>query len=783
VIHHVGDSPEQIRAKLTNEWDVRGIDVATLNIDRGGTIVPAHVAKARLDIERVTLDRGLGDPASQSAVRPVEPAAHTAPRPGQHDAQQSYPPPAAAGPSYHQAQQSYPPPVAGPSQHQAGHPTHHSTPYPGVNSTPPGQAPIKRPLPAVTVQDESTAPTSSAPMRMSQLPPLTSQHLDASINDVELTETIGEGGMGIVWAAKQVPMRRDVAVKSVHPAAPLYETARALLREARVTGSLEHPNIVPIHALGQDEVGRPLIVMKRIEGTTWANLIAQHRARGPGQVLRQLEEHLRIFIDVAKAVHFAHCRGIVHRDLKPDNVMIGSFGEVYVVDWGIAVATEGNLDLDVQLARDVDEITGSPAYMAPEMAVGDGPSITAQTDIYLLGATLHEVLTGEPPHTAPSTVGMLTNAYASRPKVYDATVPTEIAEICNQAMARNPNDRFESAATMAASLQRFLKHRDSMMLADEAKHRLDELRELVAVPDRLDPEAARRRIYTVFNRARFGFEHALKIWGDNGPARDLLQASLELMIEYELGQNSPGAAEALLADLPIPLPRLTKRIASRKEAERNTRVELDELKHRVDPTLTDRPRAYMAFLVAFTWPALHAALFYVDRTTEFAIDHIVMTALYAVYLVASVAVGVAQRETLLTRAASGLQTQLVNTLAYGALTALWPLCRVLEIEPRASFVLTFFAATILYNVAAISIDRRFAAWGLAMLTGLVLTLFMRDYAMLWMGGAGMLGSAVLGALRMRTQTPDDAIPLSQQWSRAQVEEAMATRRADDIDLP
>ncbi|MEM1033226.1 MAG: protein kinase [Myxococcota bacterium] len=755
---------DPMRAKLSHEWRARGIDIATLRLDRNGTIVPSHLAAARIDVSHHSPLA-----AHMVAGSPVEGAAPSA---------------RALGPAARPFASSVPP-APTPWDESAQFRAYPSALPRGVPSE---GAPVARPRPTGTIRAEivdegSYVPRSGGAARMSQLPPLTAAHLDASTADVELTETIGEGGMGIVWAAKQVPLRREVAVKSVHPAAPLEETARALLREARVTGALEHPNIVPIHALGQDGSGRPLIVMKRIEGTTWTDLLVEHRSRGPGALMRHLDEHLRIMIDVAKAVHFAHCRGIVHRDLKPDNVMIGTFGEVYVVDWGIAVATEAHPHLEVQLAREVDEITGSPAYMAPEMAVGDGPSLSTQTDIYLLGATLHEILTGEPPHTAPSTVGMLTNAYASRPKTYDRTVPVELGAICNEAMARNPNDRFANAAMLAARLQSFLRHRDSTLLSDEARLRLEELRELIAAPDSLEPEAARQRIYSVFNRARFGFEHALKIWEANRPALDRLQACLELMIEYELAHGSPGAAEALLADLPTPLPRLSKRIASRKESERRARHELDELKHRVDPTLTDRPRAVTAFVVAVTWPALHAGLFFVGATSSFAVDHIAMTGLYAVYLVASVAIGIAQRETLLTRAASGLQTQLVNTLAYGALTALWPLCRVLQIGTQASFVLAFFAATILYNVAAISIDRRFAAWGASMLVGLVLTLLFRDFAMLWMGGAGMLGSLVLGVLRMRTKTPEDAFPLSRQWSHARVEEAMATRRADPVEPP
>jgi eukaryotic-like serine/threonine-protein kinase len=699
------DTPEALRAKLTREWDIRGIDVATLRIDRRGTIVPMQVAQARVDVRRVTgLDDGV---PSTSAVRSVTAAGLYAE--DEPTRQQSRPPPEPRG----------------------------------------------------------TGATG--------LPTFSAEHLDASIADVELTETIGEGGMGIVWAARQVPLRREVAVKSVHPQAPLEETTRALLREARVTGALEHPNVVPIHALGRDEKGRPLIVMKRIEGTSWAELLEEQRRQGPGAVMTALEHHLKILIDVAKAVHFAHCRGIVHRDVKPDNVMIGSFGEVYVVDWGIAVSLRENQDLDVPLARDVDEITGSPAYMAPEMAVGDGPRIDGRTDVYLLGATLHEILTGDPPHCATSTVAMLSNAFASPPHAYGPEIPADLASICHCAMARMPADRFQTAAAFAAALQRFLAHRDSTMLAEEASKKLEELRELITIKS--DPEQG-QRIYAAFNQCRFGFEHALKIWKDNPGARDELQAALEAMIEYELERGSPGAAEALFAELPIAMPRLARRIESHRADERQTRHELDELKQQLDPTLTDRPRAFLAFAVALTWPALHAFFYWVQSATEYAVGHRELTVGYAFYLVASLAVGIAQRETLFARAASGAQTQLTHTLAYLAFAALWPVAERAGVDIPGTFTIMFFVGSVLFLVAALAIDRRFLAWGVSMLTGLVLALIMPSRALLWMGGAGFVGSFALGLLRLRTKSPTDSLPLSAQWSRAQTE-AFASRRHDD----
>ena len=180
---------------------------------------------------------------------------------------------------------------------------------------------------------------------------------------------LGEGGMGVVHLEKQVALDRKVAIKFLRADTRTAHDVEALLSEAWRAGALEHPNILPIHALSLDEAGYPVIVMKRIEGVTWQALLrdpAAMAAHAPGK--HPLDEHLRILQQVCNAAHFAHTRGIVHRDLKPENVMVGSFGEVYVVDWGLACAP-----------GPAGQLAGTPAYMAPEMT-GRG-DISVQTDV------------------------------------------------------------------------------------------------------------------------------------------------------------------------------------------------------------------------------------------------------------------------------------------------------------------------------------------------------------------------------------------------------------------
>jgi len=173
-----------------------------------------------------------------------------------------------------------------------------------------------------------------------------------------------------------------------------------LIQEAWTTGNLEHPNVVPVYTLGQGEDGNPVLVMKKITGVSWNEVLA-NPARWPEEFARMedpLERHLSVLILVAGAVHFAHSRGVIHCDLKPPNVMLGHFGEVFVVDWGIALAFTNDAPEHLQRTNEVEGLGGTLEYMPPEMASAQGELFGPPTDVYLMGAMLHEVLTGHPPH-------------------------------------------------------------------------------------------------------------------------------------------------------------------------------------------------------------------------------------------------------------------------------------------------------------------------------------------------------------------------------------------------
>ena len=222
---------------------------------------------------------------------------------------------------------------------------------------------------------------------------------------------LARGGMGVVYRATDTAFGREVAIKVVAPDQADTEAARRFVAEARITGRLQHPAIPPVHDLGSLPNGRPYLAMKLIKGRTLAAEIRAIREAGPLQP-EELDRLTRMFEQVCLAVAFAHSRRVIHRDLKPANVMVGAFGEVQVMDWGLAkdlAATAAPLDapnetLDGQVGDDPDgrtmagRVMGTPAYMPPEQARGEIDLIDERADVFALGGILLCILTGRPPY-------------------------------------------------------------------------------------------------------------------------------------------------------------------------------------------------------------------------------------------------------------------------------------------------------------------------------------------------------------------------------------------------
>ncbi len=387
----------------------------------------------------------------------------------------------------------------------------------------------------------SLAPVGST-FDASDLPRVSLAPADERGPDIVIVRELGQGGMGRVDLARQTVFDRTVAVKRVRPDRLCDTAVRALLAEARLSSALDHPNIVPVHLLGRSETGEPVLVMKRVEGTAWLDLF---RADGPGGARGDaLGRHLEILRQVCNAVEFAHRQGVIHRDIKLENVMVGELGEVYLLDWGVATRVD---------APPSTELAGTPAYMAPEMLPGGG-AVTARTDVYLLGATLHELLAGRPLHQGDTMWAVLGSAMRSEPVTFDASVPEELAAIVHRATARDPGERFAGALAFGNAIAEFQRHRGSLDLSDEAARLLGELRALIGRVTAEPDGALRAQARRTSQECAFGFRQALRAWADNAHARDGLRECLEVTVAFELGERNAPGVEVLLAEHPSPVP-------------------------------------------------------------------------------------------------------------------------------------------------------------------------------------------------------------------------------------
>jgi hypothetical protein len=250
------------------------------------------------------------------------------------------------------------------------------------------------------------------------------------------------GGLGRVVRAVDLRLRRTVAVKQLLRHDEGHE--RRFVREALITARLQHPGIVPVHEAGRWPNGEPYYVMKLVEGRTLKELIARTTT------LRDRLALLPNVIAIADTIAYAHSEGVIHRDVKPANVVVGSFGETVVVDWGLAIDRE---DAPPQGAG---AIVGTPAYMPPEQARGE--AVDERADVYALGAALYELLAGAAPYSDASVADVLALVIAGPPTPLcrrACGVPRELAGIVAKAMARRREDRYADASAFADDLRRF----------------------------------------------------------------------------------------------------------------------------------------------------------------------------------------------------------------------------------------------------------------------------------------------------------------------------------------
>ena len=368
---------------------------------------------------------------------------------------------------------------------------------PGANVA----APVTRTVTQVPTREPGVAwmPPEGAPVRTAQ--DATGLSLHARYKDLGL---LGRGGTAEVRRVQDNELGRTMAMKILHPGLlTRHESVARFVEEARATARLQHPGIVPVHDLGCLPDGRWYFTLKEIAGRTLGSVVAEvHGAirderwepSASGWTFRRL---LEVFHRVCETVAYAHIRGVLHRDLKPSNVMVGEFGEVLVLDWGLAKVRESNAELssggqepperlhdhDSVFMTQAGQIMGTPAYMSPEQARGEafGPT----SDVYALGAILHEILFGQPAYSGTDALTVLRQVLLGTPTPPGLTpgldadrVPSELRALCQRAMSRDPAERPSDAGELARTVQAWLA----------GEQRRTEALQIVARADAMKPE-------------------------------------------------------------------------------------------------------------------------------------------------------------------------------------------------------------------------------------------------------------------------------------------------------
>ena len=337
--------------------------------------------------------------------------------------------------------------------------------------------------------------------------------------EYEIGEVLGIGGMGMVNVARQASLDRRIVVKSIRPEyADRMDAQEKFITEALATGSLDHPNVVPIHDMGVGEDGHLFYVMKEVKGENWRLSLPKMSE----------SENIDVLLRVCDAVACAHDKGIIHRDLKPENIMLGDYGEVLVMDWGLAAAVSPNAK--AAHLTDASACAGTPSFMAPEMARGLAHDLGPWSDQYLLGAILFNILTGRPPHPGKTAQEGVLNA--ANNLIVPSDRKDEWMNVARRAMHTLPHKRYPSVKAFQRALLNCRVHHESITLANKGDEHL--------------AEAKAGGGHDLFNRAINSYEQALVLWKENGNARAKLREARYAYAEQAFSDGDYGLVVSLL---------------------------------------------------------------------------------------------------------------------------------------------------------------------------------------------------------------------------------------------
>ena len=375
----------------------------------------------------------------------------------------------------------------------------------------------------------------------------------------ELDSEIGRGGMGHIWKARQNSLRRDVALKIPYPPESgldegsrrqkRHRIERQFVSEVVVTAQLDHPNIVPVYEMGKNADGTPILAMKLLSGNAWDKSIQD----------KSEDQNLEVLLKTCDAIAFAHAQHVVHLDLKPENVWIGEYGEVFVMDWGVAVRFRADGELPTAMEGSDWDVAAhglpglTPAYAAPEMLDSPPRHIGPATDVYLLGALLYEAMTGKAPH-AFTGQPMSDAMKAWRNEIVPTDRSSGLIDISLKAMATEPGDRYQSVREFQDALKQYAANKESRMLSENAHEVLENASE-----------------YGDFQSAVASYENALSLWPENVAAKKGVRQARFAYAEAAKSNQDFDLGLSILREEPEEEPLVQELVALKSKRDAQTR--------------------------------------------------------------------------------------------------------------------------------------------------------------------------------------------------------------------
>lgn len=360
--------------------------------------------------------------------------------------------------------------------------------------------------------------------------------------DFNIGISLGAGGMGSVYTASQVSMNRPVAVKRSHETKGSGSTYDSVRKEGMLFGRLDHPNIPPVHMVGEDPEGHAVLVMKLIEGTDLHSLV-----RNPSHARWNDVDGdpslwlLDVFIQVTHAVEHAHSKNVLHRDIKTENIMVGDFGQVFLIDWGIAI------DLNnPSAAQTTGKFIGTPCFAAPEM-VEKNVTLDARTDVYLLGAMLLEMVSGSVMFKGRTLQEIIERVRANEREDVPVTVPNALTSIILKATAHDREERYPSAKEFRAAVHRYKSDRHHYQNIAQAEGHLDTLESWLF--ERRTDSATGYRFMTLAHESLALLKAASRAGVAPELTGKLLVRNLKLQAQYAIITKQFGVAKALVSEL------------------------------------------------------------------------------------------------------------------------------------------------------------------------------------------------------------------------------------------